>query len=293
MDIFKPLKPEEYSHPIQRLKDIMAILRSEKGCPWDKEQTHQSLIPCLLEETYEVVDTIEKEDYKHLKEELGDLLFQVVFHSQLAEEKGIFHLEDAIHEISEKLIRRHPHVFPPSTKEEKTIHIQTAQDVVNQWERIKEQEKQIKNQKIKSILDSVPKALPALQRAYKLQSKASKVGFDWKDWRGAAKKLWEEIHELQEELKKDEYQPTQGKDKQMLEEELGDVLFSIVNLARLLGLDPEICLRKTNEKFYKRFQYIESTAKEKGWEIESLSLEKMDSLWEEAKTLGKNVYPNG
>ncbi|WP_456342647.1 nucleoside triphosphate pyrophosphohydrolase [Thermovibrio sp.] len=247
------------------LVKVMEKLRSPEGCPWDREQTHESLLKYLIEEAYEVVDAVLKGDDEELKEELGDLLLQVVFHSQIAKERGAFTVEDVIDSITRKLIFRHPHVF--GGKE----GIKSAEDVNREWEKLKEKE----GKKRESSLDGIPKSMPALERAYKLQKRAEKVGFDWKDFKGIKEKIVEELQEIEEELKRG--------DREKLEEELGDLLFMAVNLSRFLGVHPEIALRKANEKFEKRFRYMEKRAKETGKELKEMSLEEMEELWQEAK----------
>ncbi|MCC5815580.1 MAG: nucleoside triphosphate pyrophosphohydrolase [Leptospira sp.] len=271
---------------MDRLKEIMKVLRSENGCPWDKEQNHKSLIPCLLEEAYEVVEAIESEDDVGLKEELGDLLFQSVFHAQLAEEEGKYNLYQVIDGISEKLIRRHPHVFA------RVDGIDSADKVITQWEKIKESEKKSKP-KGDSILDSVTVSLPAIQKAEKIQSKVAKVGFDWEKWQEPIEKLWEEVDELKEELNQlKTFHSNEGKIKsgeipkelkERIESEMGDVLFSIINVSRHLDLSAESALRKTNEKFSSRFRHIEREAKNSGKNLLNMTLEEMDELWNQAK----------
>ncbi len=243
----------------------MEKLRSPEGCPWDRKQTHESLLPYLLEETYEVVDAVKKGDDEELKEELGDLLLQVVFHSQIAKERGAFDIKDVVDAIAKKLIHRHPHVF--GGRED----IKTAEDVSREWERLKEKEGKRKE----SILDGIPESMPALERAYKLQKRAAKVGFDWENFDGIKKKLIEELSEIEAELKRG--------DREKLEEEVGDLLFMAVNLARFLGIHPEIALRMANEKFERRFHHIEERAKEIGKNLEEMPLDEMEALWQEAK----------
>ncbi len=250
------------------LKDLIRImekLRSPEGCPWDRKQTHESLLPYLLEETYEVIDAVKKGSDEELKEELGDLLLQVIFHSQIAKERGAFDIEDVVDSISKKLIHRHPHVF--GERED----IKTAEDVNREWEKLKEKE----GKKKESLLDGIPESMPALERAYKLQKRAAKVGFDWKGFEGIKEKLIEEISEIEEEIKKG--------DRRKIEEEVGDLLFMAVNLARFLGVHPEIALRRANEKFEKRFRHMEKRAKEMGRDLSEMSLEEMEELWQEAK----------
>ena len=199
------------------LVEIMKKLRSPEGCPWDREQTHESLLPYLIEETYEVIDAVKKGDDEELKEELGDLLLQVVFHSQIARERGAFDIGDVIDSITRKLIYRHPHVFGNRND------IRTAEDVNREWEKLKQKEGKVKE----SILDGIPDSMPSLERAYKLQKKAAKVGFDWESFEGIKEKLLEELSEIEGELRK--------KNRKKLEEEVGDLLFMAVNLARFLG----------------------------------------------------------
>ena len=257
------MKGEKYS--FEDLVKIMEKLRSPEGCPWDRKQTHESLLPYLLEETYEVIDAVKKGSDEELKEELGDLLLQVIFHSQIAKERGAFDIEDVVDSISKKLIHRHPHVF--GERED----IKTAEDVNREWEKLKEKE----GKKKESLLDGIPESMPALERAYKLQKRAAKVGFDWKGFEGIKEKLIEEISEIEEEIKKG--------DRRKIEEEVGDLLFMAVNLARFLGVHPEIALRRANEKFEKRFRYMEKRAKEMGRDLSEMSLEEMEELWQEAK----------
>ena len=247
------------------LVEIMEKLRSPEGCPWDRKQTHESLLPYLLEETYEVIDAVKKGNDEELKEELGDLLLQVIFHSQIAKERGAFDIEDVVDSIARKLVHRHPHVF--GERED----IKTAEDVNREWEKLKEKE----GKKKESLLDGIPKSMPALERAYKLQKRAAKVGFDWEGFEGIKEKLIEEISEIEEEIKKG--------DREKIEEEVGDFLFMAVNLARFLGVHPEVALRRANEKFEKRFRHIEKRAKEMGKGLKKMSLEEMETLWQEAK----------
>ncbi len=254
---------ERYS--FRDLIDVMEKLRSPEGCPWDRKQTHESLLPYLLEETYEVIDAVKKGKDEDLREELGDLLLQIVFHSQIAKERGVFDIEDVVDSIVRKLINRHPHVF--GDRED----IKTAEDVNREWEKLKEKE----GKKKESLLDGIPESMPALERAYKLQKKAAKVGFDWEGFEGIKEKLIEELSEIEEELKRG--------DREKLEEEVGDFLFMAVNLARFLGVHPEIALRRANEKFEKRFRYMEKRAKDKGKELKEMSLDEMETLWQEAK----------
>lgn len=258
---------------LDRLIDIMKILRSKEGCPWDQEQTHESLKRYLIEETYEYLEAVDQNDKEHMCEELGDVLLQVVFHSQIAEENGDFSIEEVIDGVCDKMINRHPHVFGDVTAE-------TSNEVLKNWEEIKKKEKGTKDQT--SVLQSVPMNLPALMRSYKVQQKAAQVGFDWDDTSYVFDKIREEIDELEAEYKKS--------DKEAMEDELGDVLFSIVNLSRFLKVHPELSLSHSTNKFIKRFEYIEKRAKELGKIINEMTFSEMDELWEEAKVhkLGKN-----
>lgn len=255
--------------PIDELLAIMARLRDPAtGCPWDVEQTFASIASCTIEEAYEVVDAIHENDMEHLREELGDLLLQVVFHSQMAKEAGHFTFDEVAGEIAEKLVRRHPHVFGDAT-------ITTAEGTIDAWEAIKAQERASKK-KTESLLDDVPKALPALTRALKLQKRAAKVGFDWDDTAPILAKLLEEANELEAEMKA-------GAPKDKLADELGDILFVCVNLARQLKVEPEEALSSTNRKFERRFRHIESELRKQGRNPEEASLEEMDALWDAAK----------
>ncbi len=258
---------------IQKLVELVERLRGEHGCPWDKEQTRETLKPMLIEEAFEVLDALDAADPQVLKEELGDLLFQVVFHSQIARERGEFHLADIIDGLHEKMVRRHPHVFGGAD-------LKTAEDVLRNWEDIKAAEKgtvsSSKPDSEKSLLDGTPSRLPAMHEAYQITAKAARVGFDWNCLEDVLLKLKEEADELLEAR----HQQTNEK----LPEEVGDLLFVGVNVARFLGIDPETALRRSNKKFARRFRYIESRIKEQGRELKDASLEEMDALWEEAKT---------
>lgn len=250
---------------LARLRAIMHRLRAPGGCPWDAEQTHESLVPHLIEEAYETVDTIQRGDHEHLKEELGDLLLQVVFHSELAEEAGRFTLDDVARDISEKLVRRHPHVFA-------TSEAATPDAVLRQWDEIKRTEK---GDEEKPFLHGVGKGLPALIRANKLQKKAAKVGFDWPVETGVVAKIHEELQELQAAM--DE------QDLAAVSEEMGDLLFSVVNLARFRKIDPEVLMAAANSKFEKRFGEMEQILKAKGLTLEAASPVQMERAWETAK----------
>lgn len=257
---------------INRLQYIMECLRDPKsGCPWDIEQTWESIAPYTIEEAYEVLDAIDKKDKNSLKEELGDLLLQVIFHSQIASESGDFSFESVVESICDKMVRRHPHVFGN----------ENAEDVGKQmeaWENLKEKER-LSNKACNGVLDGIAKSLPALLRALKLQKRAARVGFDWPNWMGAYKKFNEEINELSVELNR----PNIDKDK--LIDEFGDVMFSAVNVARKIGIDPEGALRIGNAKFEARFSFIEATLAKKNRAFDTVTLEEMENLWNEAKLL--------
>lgn len=241
--------------------EIIKKLRTE--CPWDKEQTHASLRRCLLEESYEVLEAIDNNNLEELKRELGDLLLQVVFHTTISEERNEFTLSDVIKLENDKLIARHPHVFGD-------VKVKGSDEVKTNWEKLKSKEGR------ESTLDGVPKELPALFRAYRIQEKASKVGFDWDDEKPVYQKILEEINELKNNI-------DSGTEKEKVADEFGDVLFSIVNYARFLKINPEDALRKTIEKFVKRFQRIEEFAKSKNRKLEEMSLEEMDKIWNKVK----------
>ena len=261
---------------IERLAEIIALLRHE--CPWDKVQTHETLRKGMIEEAYEVVEAINNKDMANLREELGDVLLQVVFHADLAKEEREFDLKDIINEECEKMIRRHPHVFLQETQNNSTKSIDK---VLEKWENIKVEEKHEKS--CASRLERVPKALPALVRAFKVQKKAADVGFDWDDVSGAFDKVAEEYAEFMEQYAE------AASSKQRLEEEMVDLLFSCVNVARFLDIDPESALNYTSDKFTRRFRYIEERANADGRRLEDMSLEEMDKLWEEAKGLEHTV----
>jgi len=256
---------QEPGRQLERLRAIMHRLRAPGGCPWDAEQTHGSLVTNLIEEAYETVDAIQRCDMEHLKEELGDLLLQVIFHSELAEEAGRFDLDAVAQGISDKLVRRHPHVFA-------TSEAGTSDAVLRQWEEIKREEKGTSDE---AYLHGTGKGLPALLRASKLQKKAAKVGFDWPTQCGVLAKIHEEIQELEAAV--DE------QDLNAVDEELGDLLFSVVNLARFRKLDPEIVMAAANDKFERRFNEMEKRLKAKGKTLEEASPSEMDDEWEAAK----------
>jgi nucleoside triphosphate diphosphatase len=253
---------------LQTLKDIMAALRTPvTGCPWDLEQSFETIAPYTIEEAYEVADAIQSGDRKHLCEELGDLLLQPVYHAQIAAEEGSFTLEDVIEGVNRKMINRHPHVFGDD-------EARSAGVAKGFWEANKAKERAAKGETPKRVLDGVPLALPGLTRALKLQSKAAKVGFDWPHVDHVYDKLAEEIEELQQA----------PLDKRA--EELGDLLFVLANLARHYGIDPEAALRDANTKFERRFGFIEDVLKERGKTASESDLQEMDALWDEAKVRG-------
>ncbi len=261
------------SRDIARLLDIMAALRTPKtGCPWDLAQDFSTIAPYTLEEAYEVADAIARGDLADLRDELGDLLLQVVFHARMAQEQGAFDFGDVVQSITEKLIRRHPHVFSDERKH-------TPQAVEGLWERIKAEEKAARkgDRDDQGALAGVPVALPALTRALKLQAKASKVGFDWNDPRAVLRKIREEADEIEAELDRAE------RDDAATAAEVGDLLFAVVNLARHLHADPEAVLRATNRKFERRFAAIERALAARGKSPQQATLAEMDALWNEAK----------
>ena len=253
---------------IQPLVDVMRTLREPGGCPWDREQTHASIRSNMIEEVYEYLEAVDAEDTEGMREELGDILMQIVFHARMAEEAGRFDLQDVIDEVVDKLIRRHPHVFG-ETK------VTGSDEVLVNWEAIKKTEKTER----KHVLDGVTQGLPALLRAYKLQSKAAKVGFDWPDVKGVWDKVQEELAELQEALA--------SGDRAAAENELGDVLFALVNYARHQKIEPEVALNGTNNRFAKRFAHVESCVETSGKAGQDFSLDELDQFWDEAKRLEK------
>jgi tetrapyrrole methylase family protein/MazG family protein len=258
---------EQYS--FEDLVQIIKILRSDEGCPWDLEQTHETLKMDTIEEAYEVVDAINQKDDVHLKEELGDMLLHVVFHSQIATDDQKYSIDDVIDGIATKMVRRHPHVFGD-------IVAETSVEVLKNWEAIKSDEKE--NPTISEQMDLITKALPALMRSRKIQKKAAKVGFDFENLENALSKVYEELNELQEALNEGNFENIQ--------EEYGDMLFSLVNISRFLGFNPELALTNATEKFINRFRGIEDMAKDQGLKLENMSLEAKDQLWVKYKTPG-------
>ncbi|MDM3888305.1 nucleoside triphosphate pyrophosphohydrolase [Pseudomonas sp. BCRC 81390] len=272
------------TYTLDDLLHLMARLRDPQyGCPWDLQQNYASIVPHTIEEAYEVADTIERGDFEHLQGELGDLLFQVVYYSQLAREEGRFEFDGVVDSITRKLIRRHPHVFPTGElyAPVDTPSLSEAQ-VKSRWEEIKAEERAEKSQPEQlSLLDDVPAALPALSRAAKLQKRAATVGFDWPAALPVLDKVREELDEV--------LQAMADGDSDALEDEIGDLLFATVNLARHLKHDPEHALRRANRKFERRFRFIEQALRDSGRPIEDCSLDELDALWGEAKRQEKNL----
>ena len=262
----------ENGRQLERLRAIMHRLRAPGGCPWDADQTHESLVSNLIEEAYEAVDAITRQDHDHLKEELGDVLLQVVFHSELAEESGRYNLDDVARGISDKLVHRHPHVFADSSAG-------TSDAVLAQWDAIKRAEK---GDEEKPFLHGVGKGLPALPRAAKLQKKAAKVGFDWPTETGVIAKIREELQEVEAAV--------DAQDLDAVSEEIGDLLFSVVNLARFRDADPEILMARANDKFERRFAIMERILTEQGLTLHAATPDQMDDAWNEAKKV-ESVAP--
>jgi len=251
----------------EKVVETMSRLRSKRGCPWDLEQTHDSIKPYLIEEAYEVIEALDEGDDEKLKEELGDLIFQIVFHAQIAKEEGRFSILDVLKKNFTKMRQRHPHVFGK-------MNLKTPKAVLANWEKMKIEEKKER----KSVLDGIPKNLPSLLWAHRIQDKASRVGFDWNSHENIIEKINEEVNELKSALK------SKGiKKKKETEQELGDILFSIVNLARFLRINPDSALKKTIKKFEKRFKNIEIELKKRGKIPEESTLQEMDEIWEKTK----------
>jgi len=253
----------------ERLVEIMARLRAEGGCPWDRQQTFDSIKPYTLEETYEVLDAIDRRDWRALAEELGDLILQAVFYAQMAAEEGHFSIADSLDAINAKLVRRHPHVFGDGTAK-------TAEQVLARWNEIKEEEKRERGEEKKGLLDSVLRTQPALMEAAHLSKKAAAAGFDWPDIAGVIEKMREEISELEK--------AREGGSQEKMEEEIGDLLFTVVNVARFLGVDPEQALRRTNAKFRARFAEVENGLAARGRDFRQTTIEEMEELWQQAKS---------
>jgi len=257
-------KEEFVSQLFLKLVNIIKTLRSPEGCPWDREQTLYSLKNHFIEEAYELVDALDNRDIDNIKEELGDLLLHIVIHSIIAEEDGYFTINEVIQEISEKLVRRHPHVFA-DTK------VKNTDEVMKNWEAIKSDE----GKKKKSVLDGIPKGLPSIQQSYKMQKRVSKKGFDWNTTEDCMNKVDEEYNELKEAVNTG--------NKEEIQHELGDVLFAVINLSRFLNVDPDEALRNVNKRFTNRFMHIEKKLEEKGQSLENTPLEEMEAFWQEAK----------
>lgn len=254
---------------LEELINTVRILRSENGCQWDREQTHATLKPNMLEEAYEAVDAIDNNDMKHLKEELGDVLLQVILHAQIADDEKQFNIEDVAKTLNEKLIRRHPHVF-------NGLNVNSTQEILDNWEQIKKEEKTHRTSQNISILDGIPKSQSALMSAQKISKKAVKVGFEWPDEKTLLECVFSEFKEFEEACKKG--------DREHCEEEMGDILFAVVNLARWNKIDAEQALLKANKKFIKRFKEMEKLAVKP---LEQYSFQEFDALWNEAKTATK------
>lgn len=260
--------PEKYQEEFDRLVNIVARLRAPDGCPWDRKQTHETLKEFLLEETYEVMETLDEADYRKLCQELGDLLLQIMLHTQIASENGEFKLEDVLNSINTKLVRRHPHVFGET-------RVKSAEEVSHNWESIKKAERGHSA----SILSSVPKQMPALAYSQDIQRRVAQVGFDWENIDGVIEKLAEEVKEL-----------TQSVNPQQQEEEFGDIFFTLANISRRMGIDPETSLRKANSKFYLRFTTMEELCRQRGLDLGKLPFSEQNALWEEAKRLQKTQH---
>lgn len=264
--VYIPPAPKQLlHHTFNRLREVIAILRGPNGCPWDKEQTHESLREYAIEEVYELIDAINDQDDDGIIEELGDVLLQIMLHSQIGEDDGYFTIDDVIKSITDKMIYRHPHVFSD-------VSVDSVDDVLTNWEALKREEKK---ETRKSILEGIPKGLPALLKAYKLQKKAAKVGFDWNQVEDIWQKLDEEIKEVRVAI--------ESGHKVEIEKEFGDVLFVLANLTRYYKVNPENALSQTNQKFIQRFTYIEEKLEEKGQDITKSTLDEMDHYWNEAK----------
>jgi tetrapyrrole methylase family protein / MazG family protein len=261
--------PETSGKKFERLVEIMARLRAPDGCPWDREQTYDTIKPYTLEETYEVLDAIDRRDFRGLSEELGDFLLQAVFYAQMAKEDGHFEIGAALDAINEKLVRRHPHVFADGDA-------QTPGEVKKRWDEIKAEEKLTRGEKPGGLLNGIPRAQPGLQEAMQISVKAAGAGFEWPHVDQVFEKVHEEIGELQ--------QARADAAQEEVEAEVGDLLFTIVNLARWLKVDPEQALRRTNAKFRERFRHVEEGLKALGLSPQDASLEKMEMLWQEAKS---------
>jgi tetrapyrrole methylase family protein/MazG family protein len=269
----------EAGHLFARFVELIARLRAPGGCPWDREQTHETVKSMTIEEAYEVAQAIDEKDDDELMGELGDLLLQVVFHANIAEERKAFALQQIIEQVSGKMIRRHPHVFADDDAS-------TSGEVLRSWEAIKAKERKEKGKDDESMLDSVHRGLPAVMEAFQMTTKVSRVGFDWPDADGAFVKLNEEVLELREAVR-------EKADAKAIAEEVGDLLFVAVNVARLTGVDPESALKSANRKFRRRFRHVERRLREDGRRPVDSNLEEMDRLWDEAKALERKAADPG
>jgi MazG family protein len=268
--------PKTTGEKFERLVAIMATLRGPSGCPWDKEQDFNSLKPMLVEEVYEVLEAVENNDFDGVAEELGDLLLHIVFHAHLGHEAGHFDINTVIDNISEKLIRRHPHVFGNATAG-------TADEVIKNWEAIKAKEKEQRlksTREQRSLLEGIPSKLPAIHEAHQISSRAARVGFDWPDIEGIFDKLQEEVRELKDVISGQ----ADDKRRERLEDEIGDILFVVVNISRYLKVDSESALKRANRKFKSRFQYMEGELTRQGKALDQVPLEEMEALWQKAKS---------
>ncbi|MBP7868222.1 MAG: nucleoside triphosphate pyrophosphohydrolase [Acidobacteria bacterium] len=246
----------------------MARLREPGGCPWDREQTRETLKPMLVEESYEVLHALDASDSRELREELGDLLLQIVFHARIAEENGEFDMQGVIDGIHDKIIHRHPHVFGD-------VKVSGSDEVLVNWDRIKKEEKARKGSKRASILDGIPPKMPALHEAHQIGARAARAGFDWEDAGGVIRKIREELDELERSLS--------AENPAAVREEIGDLLFAVVNLCRFLSLDPETALKTTNQKFRQRFGFVEKKVREAGKTVEDCDLDELERYWQESK----------
>src|ERR1051326_6774127 len=277
--IIEPMErvPKTTGEKFERLVQIMATLRGPSGCPWDKEQDFNSLKPMLVEEVYEVLEAVENNDFDGIAEELGDLLLHIVFHAYLGQEAGHFDINTVIDTISAKLIRRHPHVFGNATAG-------TADEVIKNWEATKAKEKEqrvaSRTPEQRSILEGIPSKLPAIHEAHQISSRAARVGFDWPDIDGIFDKLQEEVRELKDVISG----PADDKRRERLEDEIGDILFVVVNISRYLEVDSESALKRANRKFKSRFQYMEGELTRQGKALDQVPLEEMEALWQKAKS---------
>jgi tetrapyrrole methylase family protein/MazG family protein len=265
------------TYTLPDLLDIMAKLRAPDGCPWDKKQTHESLLNYLIEESYEFIDAVENKDLPNMKEELGDVLLQVIFHAQLAKERGDFDFAGVVQVLSDKLVRRHPHVFGE-------LRLENSEAVEKKWDELKKEEKGDKAVAEEGGLGRMPKHLPALIKAEKLQKRASQVGFDWPDYQGPMDKIREELEELRVEA------TAEKPDADRLESEFGDLLFAAVNVGRFFKLDPEKALARANRKFMDRYARMEQLAHSQGKAIKGMRLSEMDAFWDEAKREEKKGF---